>query len=228
VAELYQSMTLGEYLPNSNTKLLLHLNGSSADSSGNNNNGTDTAITYSQANGKFGQGAGFNGTTSLIYIPSNLGIAGNGDITMSGWFKLNTEPTSGQVQIFMETASNLTATRYFQIYYTNNGGTIYFNLDSSAPAVPLLYNITLGITNWYHIAVSRNSTTAFLYINGVLVLQGAIGTYASYSANEFNIGSALADDLKANVDEVIVENRVWTPQQVQKYYTNSKGRFGIV
>lgn len=68
VAELYQSMTLGEYLPNSNTKLLLHLNGSSADSSGNNNNGTDTSITYSQANGKFGQGAGFDSTSDKILI----------------------------------------------------------------------------------------------------------------------------------------------------------------
>ena len=48
-------MSLGEYIPNSNTKLLLHLNGNSTDSSGNGNNGTDTNITYGLGYGKFGQ-----------------------------------------------------------------------------------------------------------------------------------------------------------------------------
>ena len=60
--------TLGEYLGAgaSTTKLLLHLNGKSTDSSGNGNNGTNSNITYSLANGKFGQGAGFNGSSNSI------------------------------------------------------------------------------------------------------------------------------------------------------------------
>ena len=61
-------MSLGEYngAGSGTTKLLAHLNGNSNDSSGNANNGSDTNITYSLANGKLGQGAGFNGSSSLI------------------------------------------------------------------------------------------------------------------------------------------------------------------
>ena len=48
------------------------LDGNSNDSVGT-NNGTDTAITYSVANGKINQGAGYNGSTSKITI-SNTSV----------------------------------------------------------------------------------------------------------------------------------------------------------
>ncbi len=43
------------------------MEGNSNDSKGS-NNGTDSNITYSNANGRFGQGAAFNGTTSSILL----------------------------------------------------------------------------------------------------------------------------------------------------------------
>ena len=46
------------------TRALYHLNGNATDSSGNARNGTGTAITYSLANGRLDQGAGFNNSTS--------------------------------------------------------------------------------------------------------------------------------------------------------------------
>ena len=42
------------------------------------------------------------------------------------------------------------------------------------------------------------------------------------------LGSASSDYFPGNIDEVIVENVVWTPEYIKKYYTYSKGRFGIL
>src|SRR6185312_10115272 len=58
------------------------MEGNSNDSK-NSNNGTDTSITYSSTNAKFGQAADFNGTTSLIAIPLSVTTATN--VTIHCW-----------------------------------------------------------------------------------------------------------------------------------------------
>jgi len=89
-------MSLGEYTGagSGTTKLLLHLNGNNTDTSGNSNSSTDTAITYSQANGKFGQGAGFNGSSSIILITDNAALQGTGSHTIGLWVKFTALPAS--------------------------------------------------------------------------------------------------------------------------------------
>ena len=53
------------------------------------NNGLDTAITYSPANGKFGQGASFNGSNSRIITAS---ATLTNSITWSLWIRPNFLP----------------------------------------------------------------------------------------------------------------------------------------
>lgn len=68
VAWYTENYTLPTEAYKEGVSLLYHLNGNSNDASGNGRNGTDANISYSLANGKFGQGAGFNGSSSKITI----------------------------------------------------------------------------------------------------------------------------------------------------------------
>ena len=54
------------------------------------------------------------------------------------------------------------------------------------------------------------------------VYQESINGYIGYSQIG-NIGF-----FNGSLDEIIFESRIWTQQEVQKYYTNALGRFAIL
>lgn len=81
------------YFKDSTLKGYWRLNGSSVDETGNGNSGTDTAVTYNDANGMFFRGAGFNGTTSKIVLPSNASLKPTTNFTIMTWFKTSTAAT---------------------------------------------------------------------------------------------------------------------------------------
>lgn len=82
----YQS----SYIPTVNTQLYYKLNGGATDDSGNGNNGTATNVTY--VDGRFGQGASFNGASSYIQASNNstLKPSSSATKTISLWFKNTT------------------------------------------------------------------------------------------------------------------------------------------
>jgi len=220
--------TLGEYLGAgaSTTKLLLHLSGNSTDSSGNGINGTDTAITYSLANGRFGQGAGFNGSTSLINLGNTLNIAGA--ITISAWVypTVNTTPngiigrgngTNGNNNQYVLDIENSAA----RFYVRNTGNTYY--IASKA----------LTLNTWNHIVGTwaGGATPVNVYVNSVLGTPSSnfSGTQMSGSVTYIgNSAQGTTETITGNIDEVIVENRVWTASEIKKYYTMTKGRFATL
>ena len=70
-------MSAGEYLGagSTTTKLLLHLNGNSNDSSGNGNNGTVYGATLTTDRfGNANSANSFNGTNNYIEIPNSTSI----------------------------------------------------------------------------------------------------------------------------------------------------------
>lgn len=229
---------LGELISegSATTKLLLHLNGNSTDSSGNSNNGTDTAITYSQANGKFGQGAGFNGTNSRIMISNGLGI-NNGACTISMWAKLNAEITSGSW--FFVNCEN--GSPYYvgnTIYYNYNSGTRTITFDRTRWGVVANTtggSLTMGTSAWYHIVYSYDGANLSGYVNG-----SRIGTPVAASGNgnnnnitETNLGASnyngtISSFINANIDEVIISNTAWSAAKIAKYYAFSKARWATI
>ena len=237
VNELYQGMTLGEYLPNLNTKLLLHLNGNSTDSSGNGNNGTDTAITYSQANGKFGQGAGFNGSTSHTSIASTLGLTNNTNRTMSCWVKMNAELSGADSYGAFMAISHADIDINFRFGYWRESNVNKLAFDRGKYAVgttQVKYNIDLGTANWYHLLMTWDGTNIIGYLNGNSVGTAGFSGNGNNGYNDYtNIGcdnnnSTGANFINTCIDEVIVEARAWSAAEVKKYYSFSRGRFGII
>jgi hypothetical protein len=232
---------LGEFLGSgaSTTKLLLHLNGNSTDSSGNNNNGTDTSITYSQANGKFGQGAGFNNTpSSYIGFGNVCAFDYNQAFTISCWLK-----------------NNQTASCNIISKQQNSGDFLGYGLGVNSAGTKLqyfLFRVISGLGKGfivdfpddyndkiYHICVSYDGSNTQdgikLYVDGVEVVKTSIqntpfSSTTIVSTTAFQIsGRGGANNLwKGIIDEVIVEAGAWSASEVKKYYTYAKGRFGII
>lgn len=222
-------MPLGQYIGAGagTTKLLLHLNGSSVDSSGNNNNGTDTAITYSQANGKFGQGAGFNpATSSNINISATAFPYGTGSFTNITWIKIGSLPGTNGYS-FADFWGKATANQSVGNGLHNNAGTqniIFANFGSDLEVAR-----TLSTGVWYLLLSTFDGTTYKGYLDGELIASGAksinitSGTFHHIGAQEAGGGT-----WNGSVDEVIIENRAWSASEVKKYFTFAKGRFGII
>jgi hypothetical protein len=227
-------MSLGEYIPNSNTKGLWHLNGNSNDSSGNSNNGTDTDITYSLANGKFGQGAGFNGTTSKIGVAKGI-LGGASAITISCWFTLASYPakTSGGEgrTIYRDRTENV----HVRVSYNQtlqDKGLEFVTTTNTGGNVKLIVgtNTYFALNTWFNIICVYDGTNMIAYKDGSpvgsIAQNGVITTGAGSDFIGID-GYALTLGHHGNIDEVIFENRAWTPSQIKKYYTNAKGRFGL-
>ena len=218
-------MALGEYIGAGSgvTKLLLHLNGNSNDSSGNGNNGTDTNISYSNDYGKFGQGARFS--NSIIKVP-NLGVSGTSARTYSVWSKIN--DITAQNDLIYNGSWTIDGRGIdLLIWSTNPGALVLFMLSTRFYTANSL--ISQGI--WYNFIFTfdggATSTTSnvSLYINGE---KQAISKSGKGNINTDNSGYYIGNNTsRADIDEVIIENRAWTAVEVRKYYTMAKGRFGI-
>lgn len=226
-------MSLGEYISAGagTTKLLLHLNNNSTDSSGNSNNGTDTNITY--VDSKFGKCASFNGSSSKIERTDYLGLSvGGNNITVSMWFNSSVLPSDGSSQaLFFIAIDPPSGTRYFYRFYITNTAGIY-SINGLGRGS---YNFSPSTGQWYNlIFTSTTSNNNLIYLNGVLVSSNTATDSASatnYPRTVIGATSYTNGDFEyfnGLIDEVIIENRVWSAQEVAKYYTYAKGYFATL
>lgn len=219
-------MSLGELRPQTGLVGLWHLNGNSTDTSGNNNNGTDTAITYSQTNGKFGQGAGFNGSSSKIMFSNK--VIPRTTRTVCFWAKI----TNNQA-IFDETGYN----------YAQHGSTIWSTTnvvtyaDCVGNGTTPRFDIPISITdankaNWNFYVFTWDGTTnangVKAYLNGVLANQATAANTTSTAAT-FNTvfgsnASGSVNYMSGSFDEISIFNVAKSADWVRQQY--AIGRFG--
>lgn len=237
------ALTLGEYMGagSGTTKLLLHLNGSSTDSSGNSNNGI--IVGASSVDAKFGKGYYFANPSSTaaainyIYVPNSSSMnPGSSDLTLGIWFKTSATGRS-QAIIFKYNSLNhknllgfeIDASYYFKgiIRDGNNN-----NISTTSPN-------TVNDGKWHSAIQTRVGTTGSLYLDGNLVdtnTNSSIGTINLNSSGSYWwIGCYSTSTLPSTgsnnsyngyLDEHFLEiGKGWTASEVKKYYTYAKGRF---
>lgn len=215
-------MSLWEYLwawP-ATTKGLYHLNGNSTDSSGNGNNWTDTNVSY--VAGKFWQCASFNGSSSYITTSSAV-------ITWNVWAW-----TTISFRMYWDNYTNCVPINHFS--WSNYYSDIF--IESTTKIYPRLFSYTWTLSGSYtlqtgkryHIVMTWSWTTEYCYINWELIFTRTWCTDWTPTWN-FTIWRNAhlwwRNYFDWLIDEVIVENRVWTPVEIQKYYTYAKWRFWI-
>lgn len=225
-------MSLGEYIGagSSITKWLLHLNGNSNDDSGNGNNGVASNVSYSLIYGMFNQGAVFSYKKGRIYSSNTITL---NTVTFSCWAKL-TQSDPGRAQVYIclsKDGSGIDSVRSWGQWFFWNNGNLTIQIDFLSASIT--FSTPASINVWYNIIGTYDGSAVRAYVNGKLIgSQNYSGTIpngnAKVTVGNRNQTSNDGSGFTGYVDEVIVENRGWSYEEVRKYYTNALGRFGII
>jgi hypothetical protein len=196
-----------------------HMDGNSTDSSGNNNNGTGTAVTYGTAYGKFGQGASFNGSNSYVNIPNNASLNVSGGISMAAWIKTSgTNNYSGIVQKFVDSNN----TGWGLSYHT--GGAVRADFgNGSSYIVAASSGVNVVDNVWHFLVATYDGSTAKIYVDGVL--RGSVAGSGYLTNNTRNLGIGEDSDggggryFNGLIDEVRIYNRALSASEISALYT---------
>lgn len=145
------------------------MQGNSTDSV-NAHNGVDTNITYSIANGKIGQGAGLDGTTSQIVITDSAALHPS-QFSIVCWIKTTTTNIGTIFQVYSQNSNragfcldiNNVQINHAHMMSAKNTGTL---LGTDYQQVFTSTAINDG--NWHHIVASADGTNLYMYCDGVL------------------------------------------------------------
>lgn len=199
------------------------LDGNSNDAVGS-NNGTDTAITYSNPNGIINNGAGFNGTTSIIYKGSPTGLpSGASDASLNFWIN---PVTLGAALISLVEWGSLAGTgTLFSIGF--NGGTLqYFGNgnDFNSGGTP-------STGAWHMITATLTGTSIKIYIDAAQVGgTGTLGASPNLGSADFGMGNLfnssstpIATFYSGAIDEVGIWTRVLPGADITSLYNGGAG-----
>jgi hypothetical protein len=230
IKELYEGRYIGEGWPQTGLVGGWHLNGNSTDYSGNSNNGTDTAITYSLANGKFGQGAGFNGSSSKI-VRANASLTGiktTGAQTWGAWIQIAT--TTGALTIMGRSNAGASQLLRLAINATGAAGTsdAYFQITGLTPS-QVNSTFYLSANTWYFVVGIYTGSALQIYVNGKLELSSSVTGTPNNPTSQFGIG-ILGDYTgfqyhNGKIDEAFVFNIAKDANWVRKQYALGTGKF---
>jgi len=175
-------------------------------------NGTDTDITY--AAGKFGNAAGFNGTTSKIVLTDNASLKPTGDFTFGAWIKLNSQ--AGVNQRIFQTYSANTNIAGIQISAmpTNLGVVIGKNTGtlSGVDYNQFVGNLLIVDGSWHYVVVTLRGNHLQTYVDGVLDISTFVispPSYASTNYVRFGAGTNIGVDvtpLNGQIDDPFLIN----------------------
>ncbi|NTW31768.1 MAG: LamG domain-containing protein [Bacteroidetes bacterium] len=237
--------TFGEYLStgSATTRGLWHLDGNSNDVSGNGNNGTDANVTYSLTNGRFGQGAAFNGSSSMISMADVASLKPTGNLTVVGW-ALPTSTATNKVIVSNGFRNDYDPSWCWYFISVESNGYALFQMFDRRPSwneYKSIVGTTVLTDGKFHCIIGTyDGNYLRLYVDGK---QEAISTqwtrnlnwYGGYTSRP-RIGCSSwgggdntqpGDWFNGKIDEVIIESRTWSDVQIAKYITYTKGRFGM-
>ncbi|MCX6751581.1 MAG: LamG domain-containing protein [Candidatus Nomurabacteria bacterium] len=179
----------------SNTKFLLHCDGTNASTTFTDNATTPKTVTangnaqLATAQKEFGTASGlFDGTGDYLSVPDSDDWAfGTGDFTIDFWFYLTTFNASQYVTFVSQGPDS---NNFFQIQILENGATDNAYIAEVAGGVVLTtgggsLGVNIAINTWYHFAVSRIGGDIRFFVNGVnnLTVTGVTGSFANHTGN---------------------------------------------
>lgn len=174
-----------------NVSLLLHMDGSNGSTTFTDSSSAARAITrygnaqISTAQSKFGGASGlFDGTGDYITAAPATDLYLTGDFTIECWIRMvsyknatimsSSQSQQNNVQIFRVNADSNNGS--LLIYCDNNEATKGTIITTGATAV-------LTVDTWHHLALSRSSGTAKLFVDGAQVGATATGWTTGFRAD---------------------------------------------
>jgi hypothetical protein len=199
-------------------------NGSAADRSGNNNNGTvNGAVLTSDKFGHPKSAFLFNGPFNYISLQPASNFVGLNNYTVSLWVKPTVYSTNGGGIIF-GFGSNSYGPLQALTYQPNS--TIFagsYNIGSN-PTESYSKSCCYNPGNWFYVVVTRDNSNISLYINGILIVPAATsatnGQDADYGPGAYSaiLGGRSSLDYQyfftGIIDEVRIYNRVLSGAEI--------------
>jgi hypothetical protein len=147
-------------------------------------NGADTSITYSSANGKFGQGASFNGTTSLVEFNRQATLEFTGDMSYNVWIH-TAQATAGAIACnwYGDGSAFYYGWAIVIGYDTAGKISIRSGNGTSGEYATVISNSTVNDDLWHMVTMVKNSGVVSLYIDGVLQSDTTSSVTFQYGAN---------------------------------------------
>lgn len=206
----------------SSTVSYWRMEGNSNDSK-DSNNGTDTSMTYSSTNGKFGQHGVFSGSGYInIGNPANLKITGAS--TLHAWVK-----TSGNGSILSIWSWNGSDRKGVTIL-SNNG--LQFESAVSGNTLHSTYEVVVGGTIndglWHMVDGTQDGANLNIYVDGINVGTIAWAHAPAFQTDVFYIGARYfaatgQNIITGSIDDVAVFNVALTPNQILGIYQEQSG-----
>lgn len=176
--------------------------GNSNDSKGS-NNGSDTTITYSSGNGKYGQGAGF-GTSSIILWGTEFQPT-----TLNWWIN----PTTLGDMFVTLVSSNVIQTK------ATNKLSIYDGTSDKNS------NVTIDTGSWQMFTLVYSAVNTYkIYKNGIY--QEDLTTAGQIKVKQ--AGRSAAASFAGAMDDVAWFNRVLTAPEISSLYADTSSSFLIM
>lgn len=191
------------------------------------NNGSDTAITYSTANGKINVGAGFNGSTSKISLGNVLGSTFTGTFTINMWCNI-TDFSLNTALISKSNAGGVASP--LDVYASQTSGTVNFYLGNGAGSIAITSNSapSTGSFVMYTFTSDGSATTGGMnmYFNNSLQAVTPAGTNAVADQAVSTIIGSRTDGvtkMKGACDEIGIWSRVLSGAEITSLYNGGAG-----
>ena len=160
--------------------------------------------------------------------------------TYEAWIKLTSISTTSSItNLYRGTPANNATSKGFQLFVKNAQLGFDYTAANNAcggTTIGLCTNLTLGLTQWYHIKLIGNSSGSFIYINGSLINSSASLYYNDStiieSDNQVNTCGILGDSAfgntgTINVDEIAIWNYSKTSTNFNTYDPNNNMFYSI-
>lgn len=211
-----------------NLQAYYRMEGNSNDSK-NSNNGTDSNMAYAAA--KYGQGASFNGTTSVVTVANHSSIQNifDGGGSVAAWIYPNSDGEGDFGKITDKTVwtfdvnTESSGTCKLRFVQTTSGTAGIWSLTSA--------DITIGA--WNHVAVTYNSaaltTDPVIYVNGaakgVTESSTPTGTYSTDTGSSLYLGNASANNRTFDglIDDLALFDKAISAAEVLSLYRVGTG-----
>ena len=207
------SAGIGAYTSDSNTLLLLHCDGSDngttfTDSSSHNRTATvrNTVVTKTGIK-KFGTASIYFGTSgvhgnALSFPDHNDWAFGTNPFTIECWLYLIASPTASNstMEIFNQATSDTSdasGATHFNIWNGSTGtrtlamNAYRRNSSSTSNDWNFTSSTEIALNTWTHVAITRDSNTLRMYLNGVQTTTQAIDSFGSHTVMQNNLGGQM-------------------------------------
>ncbi len=180
--------------------------------------------------GLIGMGADFGASnvSTILSSTSNFGLSWASPFTFSLWVKANADITSGSWSIWniVPQTGNIMG-----LNYEYNSGTRRLNFTRyHNVADQILYNITLGTTNWHHLVLTYNGATMTGYVDGLPT--GSVASDTTLAAGPYTVGTGIGAGnngasffsySSTKIDEVGIWSRALSPAEIVDLYNGGAG-----